>query len=290
MPVRYFRKAYPRFRIINKTGAVPRAMPGSCDRSRKAAVARSISPSYDSALTGFFGTRQPSRNEAEGSHAAYIAALSAHGTEVTVLPALEEHPDCCFTEDTAVIVGDMAVIPNMGHPTREGEQEAVVEHLSERYEISRMPEGAKLDGGDVVFYDDMYLIGISTRTSKDGAEHLASKVREAGYNAQLIPVPSSTLHLTTVMSSPRPGTIIAAEGHFTKELLRPLADELLWVPNRETYAANTIGYSNDRAIISAGFPVTREVMLDAGFSITSVDMDPIMQADGSLTCLSVFTE
>ena len=50
-------------------------MPGSCDRSRKAAVARSISPSYDSALTGFFGTRQPSRNEAEGSHAAYIAAL-----------------------------------------------------------------------------------------------------------------------------------------------------------------------------------------------------------------------
>ena len=55
-------------------------------------------------------------------------------------------------------------------------------------------------------------------------------------------------------------------------------------------AANTIGYSDDRAIISAGFPVTREVMLDAGFSITSVDMDAIMQADGSLSCLSVFTD
>ena len=91
------------------------------------------------------------------------------------------------------------------------------------------------------------------------------------------------------MSTPRPGTIIAAEGHFSKEALSPLAEELLWVPNRETYAANTIGYSDDRAIISAGFPVTREVMLDAGFSITSVDMDGIMQADGSLSCLSVFT-
>ena len=265
-------------------------MPGSCDRSRKAAVARSISPSYNSALSGFFGTRQPSREEAEGSHAAYVAALRAHGTDVTVLPALKEHPDCCFTEDTAVIVGDLAVIPNMGHPTREGEQEAVVEHLSGQYEISRMPKGAKLDGGDVVFSDDTYLIGISTRTSREGAEYLATKVKEAGYLVEMIPVPSSTLHLTTVMSTPRPGTIIAAEGHFSKEVLGPLAEELLWVPNRETYAANTIGYSDDRAIISAGFPVTREVMLDAGFSITSVDMDAIMQADGSLSCLSVFTD
>ena len=209
---------------------------------------------------------------------------------MTVLPGLEEHPDCCFTEDTAVIVGDTAVIPNMGHASREGEQEAVVEHLSERYEIVRMPKGMKLDGGDVVFYDESYLIGISTRTSREGAEFLSSRIKEAGYNTELIPVPSSTLHLTTVMSSPRPGTIIAAEGHFTESQLGPLAEELLWVPNSETYAANTIGYPDDKAIISAGFPVTREVMLDAGFSITSVDMDAIMQADGSLTCLSVFTE
>ena len=266
------------------------AMPGSCDRSRRAAVARSISPSFKSAVTGFFGTRSPDEEQALGSHSAYVAALRAHGTEVTVLPGLDEHPDCCFTEDTAVIVGDTAVIPNMGHVSREGEQEAVVEHLSERYEIVRMPKGMKLDGGDVVFYDESYLIGTSTRTSREGAEFLSSRVKEAGYNTELIPVPSSTLHLTTVMSSPRPGTIIAAEGHFTESQLGPLAEELLWVPNSETYAANTIGYPDDKAIISAGFPVTREVMLDAGFSITSVDMDAIMQADGSLTCLSVFTE
>ena len=265
-------------------------MPGSCDRTRRAAVARSISPSYDSAVTGYFGTRQPSAAEAEGSHAAYVAALRAHGTDVTVLPALADYPDCCFTEDTAVIVGDIAVIPNMGHPSREGEQAAVVEHLSGRYDIDRMPKGMSLDGGDVVFFDDRYLIGVSTRTNRAGAEYLGSKVSEAGYDAELIDVPSSTLHLTTVMSTPREGTIVAAEGHLTQGQLGALADEVLWVPNSESYAANTIGYSDDRVIISAGFPVTRQVMLDAGFSITSVDMDSIMQADGSLTCLSVFTE
>ena len=266
------------------------SMPGSCDRTRRAAVARSVSPSFDSAVTGYFGTRQPSMVDAEGSHAAYLAALRAHGTEVTVLPALAEHPDCCFTEDTAVIVGDTAVIPNMGHPSREGEQEAVVEHLSGRYEIDRMPKGSTLDGGDVVFYDDRYLIGVSTRTNRLGAEYLAAKAKASDYHVEMVDVPGSTLHLTTVMSSPREGTIIAAEGHLAESQLGPLAEELLWVPNSETYAANTIGYSDDRVILSAGFPVTRQVMLDAGFSVTSVDFDAIMQADGSLTCLSVFTE
>ena len=45
----------------------------------------------------------------------------------------------------------------MGHPTREGEQQAVMEHMSNFTEIVRMPEGAKLDGGDIVFYDDRFL-------------------------------------------------------------------------------------------------------------------------------------
>ena len=41
-------------------------------------------------------------------------------------------------------------------------------------------------------------------------------------------------------------------------------------------------------IIADGFPIVRQIMLDEGFKITSVDMKEIMQADGSLTCLSVF--
>ena len=221
-------------------------------------------------------------------HDAYDAALRAHGTEVAVLPSLDEHPDGCFVEDTAVMVDGKAIIPNMGHPSREGEQGAVAEHLSSSAEIVNMPDGAKLDGGDVVFFDDHYLIGISTRTNLAGADFLASQVREDGFECEFIDIPSSTLHLTTVCSSPRPGLIIAAEGHLTPSQLEPLAEKIVWIPNRESYAANTIGYKGDRVIIADGFPVVRQTMLDEGFKITSVDMKEIMQADGSLTCLSVF--
>ena len=263
-------------------------MPGAYDRSRKEAVVRLVSPNFDKALSKYFGTRTPDPVAAQGAHDAYVTALSAHGSEVTSLPSLDEHPDCCFVEDTAVMIDGTALIPNMGAPSREGEQVAVAEHLSEDAEIIGMPEGATLDGGDVLFFDDRYLIGLSTRTNRAGAEFLAERVRAEGFSVELVDIPLSTLHLSTVCSSPRAGTLLVAEGHLTPQQVGHLAEEVLWVPNKESYAANTIGYSGDRVIVASGYPVTRQVLLDAGFSITTVDMDAIRQADGSLTCLSVF--
>ena len=264
-------------------------MPGAYDRSRKSAVVRSISSNYSNAMSSYFGTKIPDPEEALGSHNAYITALRAHGTEVTVLPELPKFPDSCFVEDTAVMVDSKAIIPNMGHPSREGEQQAVIDHMSNFTEIIRMPKGAKLDGGDVVFFDDKYLVGISTRTNKEGAEFISTFIKEDGYDVELINVPDTTLHLTTVCSSPREGTIIAAEGHLKENQISHFAEEIIWIPNNETYASNTIGYSNDRLIIAGGFPKTKNILQNEGFRLMSVDMNPIMQADGSLTCLSVFT-
>ncbi len=263
-------------------------MPGAYDRSRRAAVVRRVSPNFDKALSKYFGTQTPDPIAAQGAHDAYVMALRAHGTEVEILDALTDHPDCCFVEDCAVMVDGVALISNLGAPSRVGEEEAVARYLSEDSEILRMPEGATLDGGDVVFFDDRYLIGLSTRTNRRGADFLAEQVRSEGFDVELIDIPRSTLHLTTVCSSPREGTLVAAEGHLTENQVGYLADEVLWVPNSDSYAANTIGYSGDRAIIADGYASARQVMLDAGFSITSVDMDAIRQADGSLTCLSVF--
>ena len=264
-------------------------VPGAFDRSRKSAVVRSISSNYSNALSSYFGTKIPDPEEALGSHNAYITALRAHGTEVTVLPELPKFPDSCFVEDTAVMVDSKAIIPNMGHPSREGEQQAVIDHMSNFTEIIRMPKGAKLDGGDVVFFDDKYLVGISTRTNKEGAEFISTFIKEDGYDVELINVPDTTLHLTTVCSSPREGTIIAAEGHLKENQISHFAEEIIWIPKNETYACNTIGDSNDRLIIAGGFPKTKNILQNEGFRLMTVDMNPIMQADGSLTCLSVFT-
>ena len=260
-------------------------------RKRSRAVVREISPRFTDAIANYFGSGPTDIEASRAAHAAYVTALRAHGVEVDVLPGLDGFPDCCFVEDTAVVVDDVVVIPNMGHPTREGEQTDVMRLLAGSLEVQRPPEGARMDGGDVIFFDDRFLIGLSTRTNEAGAAFLSEICEAKGYDTMLIEIPSTTLHLTTVASSPQPGLLVAAEGHLTPAQLQPLVDEgveVLWVPNEESYAANTIGFEGDRVIISAGYPATKALLQNAGFSVMEVDMEHIRCADGSLTCCSVF--
>jgi dimethylargininase len=185
-------------------------------------------------------------------------------------------------EDTAIILAP-------GHPSRSGEVDSIAEYLSKSMEIVRLGGGGRVDGGDVVFLDDTFVIGKSTRTDVAGIEALTKHMKALDFNVNVMDVPSSTLHLTTMCSSPRPGTLVYSERDLRPESLRAYVDDLIPVPADEAYAANTLGYPGDRIIVAAGYPETRKRLLDSGFSITSVDMEPIKQADGSLTCLSVFT-
>ena len=99
-------------------------------------------------------------------------------------------------------------------------------------------------------------------------------------------MPKNTLHLTTVCSSPRPGTIVASVGYL-KESDLSFAEEVIWIPEDEGYASNTIAY-RDRIIIPEGYKKARRLMLDSGFSVTTVEMSEFREVDASLTCLSVF--
>jgi dimethylargininase len=264
---------------------------GWSHRKRARAVVRGVSSNFDRALSSYFGTHTPNSSAARIAHADYVDALREQGVKVEVLPGLDEFPDCMFVEDTAIIVGDLAVIPFMGHPSREGEQEAVQKLLAQHLEIVKMPEGATMDGGDVIFFDQKFLIGKSTRTNDVGIAFFQKVVSGKGFDSMVFDIPDSTLHLTTVCSSPKPGVLVAAEGHLTPEQFAPLVEEgveLMWVPNEESYAANVIGFESGIVIISAGYPETKRVLEESGFRTRSVDMAHIRAADGSLTCCSIF--
>ncbi len=260
-------------------------------RKRSRAVTREVSPNFTKALASYFGSGPTDVSASRGAHANYVAALREMGVVVDVLPGLDEHPDCTFVEDTAIVVGDAVVIPYMGHPSREGEQQAVREFLGDRLDVFQMPAGATMDGGDVIFFDDRFLVGRSTRTNTQGIEFFREVVTSKGFGMMVFEIPPSTLHLTTVCSSPKPGMLVAAKGHLTPEQFEPLIKEgveLLWVPNEESYAANVIGFEGGNVIISADYPLTKQILENAGFTTRSVDMKHIRAADGSLTCCSIF--
>src|SRR5689334_19831879 len=67
---------------------------------------------------------------AVAQHQAYCAALLALGLTVIRLPADEAYPDCCFVEDTAVVLDEVAVIASPGAKARRGETAAMAQTLS----------------------------------------------------------------------------------------------------------------------------------------------------------------
>ncbi len=257
-------------------------------RRRRKAMVRKISPNFTKAIAKYFGEGPKDIELSKKAHENYIIALEKHGLNVMILPELENLPDCCFLEDAAVIVNGAALICNLGHPNRAGEAESLRKILSKYMDIIDMPDDATLDGGDVIYFDETYLIGRSTRTNEAGVRFFKKICQNKGFSVHEIDIPKSTLHLSTVCSSPKPGVLITAEGHLTEEQFNGLDAEIIWIPNNETYAANTIGFEDGSLIISDGFPKTREILEEYGFSITTVDMEHIMAADGSLTCLRLF--
>ncbi len=265
-------------------------MPGTADRSKKAAIVRLVSPTYASALSGGYHgeVMMPNPEMAMASHSDYVATLVGRGVRVTVLPSLDDRPDCCFVEDCAIIIDDVALITRLGHPSRNGEEEAVARHLAtEGFELVMMDGSARLDGGDVLFYDDRFIIGRSSRSDDAGIKTLATLVEASGREVVVLDVPASTLHLVTVCTSPAPGLLIAGEGYLNQSALETLG-EVIWVPKEEAYGANCLPFEDGVVIVSAGFPTVKSELEARGFKTVSIDTDSFRAADGSPTCLSLF--
>lgn len=128
------------------------------------ALTRSIPDSYAGALAAVPADPPIDIAEARAQHAAYLAALADLGAEVVTIAADEEHPDCVFIEDTAVVAGEVAVITRPGAPSRQGEVTAVAAALAGRLDLHRMPAPATLDGGDCLRLGNTIYVGRSART------------------------------------------------------------------------------------------------------------------------------
>src|SRR3954468_18698521 len=66
---------------------------------------------------------------AAAQHAAYVAALAAADWAVREAPAADDLPDSAFVEDTAVVLGDLAVLARPGAEQRRGEVAGAEEAL-----------------------------------------------------------------------------------------------------------------------------------------------------------------
>jgi dimethylargininase len=246
------------------------------------ALTRAPSSSLASGLTtAKFGQPDPARARAQ--HRAYASALEASGLQVDVLPALDEYPDSVFIEDVAVCTPTCAVVTRPGADSRRGEAALVEPWLREHFDCIESLAGGTLDGGDVLAVGTHYFIGLSRRTNRTGARELIEILARHGLTGSTVAF-DGALHLKTGATYLEGGRLLVLDALARLPAFRDF--ERLVVAPDEAYAANAL-WINDRVLLPAGHPRTRNLIERTGYDVVEVEMSEFRKLDGGVTCLSL---
>ncbi|HEV2762699.1 MAG TPA: arginine deiminase family protein [Pyrinomonadaceae bacterium] len=223
---------------------------------------------------------------ARAQHAAYADALRASGLSVHLIEADEAYPDCVFLEDPAVVWRGRALMGRLA-PHREGEQPPVEAALSGWHELFRLPDGARLEGGDVLHARDTTYVGLTARTDERGFRALADFLAASG--RRVVPVPvEKYLHLKTAVTYLGDGALVAAPEYVNTRHFE--AEEVVPVEASELGAANCLRLGR-RLLVPAGYPATerrlRRFAERRGVEVVRLNISEFEKGMGSLTCLSI---
>lgn len=213
----------------------------------------------------------------------YCALLDTWGVHLLPVVASDSHPDCCFVQDTAVVLDEVCVIASMGADTRRGEVAEVEKLVAPFRKIRHILSPATLDGGDVVQFGKRLFVGLSTRTNARGIAALAAIVERFGYT--VIPVVvNGGLHLTTGCGIVNDETVLLNPRWLDAFAFSGLRQ--LYVPEDEPWAANTIRVDNN-VCLEKGAPRTVDLVQPYAGNIATLDISEFRKAEGSLSCLSL---
>jgi dimethylargininase len=250
------------------------------------AIVRAVPDSFDRAIRPSGSSGDIDVPLARAQHQAYVDTLSRCGVRIHRLEADEGHPDCCFVEDPAVVVGDVAVMCRMVPPSRRGEGAVVERALARFVSVLRMMPPAQMDGGDVLKAGGRVFVGVSERTNIEAVQQLRYSLSD---RCQVTPVEvRNTLHLKSACTHVGGDVLLVDPTCVDPDAFAGL--ETLAVPAEERYAANCVAL-NGTVVVSSGFPRTRDLVAAAaqrmGAKVVELSMSEFRKAGGSLTCLSI---
>jgi dimethylargininase len=222
-------------------------------------------------------------DSAKRQHAEYCRALQKLGLELVWIEGDNSLPDSCFVEDTAVILGEKAVICNMNVKSRANEVVEVAKLLEKLKETYCIKPPATIDGGDVLKIEDRVFVGLSARTNLQAIVQL-EKILESS-TLEIVPVKiRNVLHLKSACTYLGDDYVILSKGHFDTEILRGY--KKIVVPKEEEYAADCLAI-NGTILMAKGYSKTKRLVEKEGFLVKELEISEFRKGDGALTCLSI---
>jgi dimethylargininase len=247
------------------------------------ALIRPVPDSFDRALVSE-GSPELHVSMARAQHDRYLRQLEDGGYSIETVPTDEAQPDCVFIEDTAIVIGSVAVITRPGAPTRRGETGPVARVLGAHFPLVEVVEPGTIDGGDVFSTPGVVYVGRSSRTNEDGIDQLRSVTSQHGLSLVVVDVHHG-LHLKSSVLPIDPETVVVT---------RDAVDEKAFVGLRILYEADVernrfsaLPLRDGAILVTVNAPVTSEAVSALGHMVIPIDVSQIQAADGGLTCMSI---
>jgi dimethylargininase len=247
------------------------------------ALIRPVPGTFDRALVQGSGPALDTRLARE-QHDEYRRRLEEAGYIISVVPPDDAHPDCVFIEDTAVIIGSVAVIARPGAPSRRGETGPVASALESHFPLEQIVAPATLDGGDVFTSAGRVFVGRSARTNELGVDQLRSVASNQGMELIRVEV-HHALHLKSAVLPIDEETVVVTRGAVEEDRLTGL--RIIDEDESERGRFSALPLRDGRLLVTANAPITADKVAADGHHPVPIDVSQIQAADGGLTCMSI---
>ena len=247
----------------------------------KYAVVRPVPDSYDHCVRT--NAEKIDVALAKSQHEEYCRALQKLGLELIWIEGENTLPDSCFVEDTAIVLGEKAIICNMKTKSRVKEAVEVAKVLEKLKETYYIRPPATIDGGDVLKIEHKVFVGLSARTNIHAIRQLKQILENNKF--EVVPVRvRNVLHLKSACTYLGNNCVIVSKGHFDTDALRDCKKVV--VARGEEYVADCLAI-NGTVLMAKGFSETKKLIEKKGFFVKELEMSEFRKGEGALTCLSI---
>ena len=249
----------------------------------RTALTRGISSRINECELTFIERQPIDIERAVQQHNTYQQLLKSLGLDIIELPPDHRCPDCCFIEDTALVLDELAIATRPRSDARRAEIAGVLPIVAKYRKIIHVEAPATLEGGDVLRMGRDLFIGITSRTNLEGVEFVRKHAAPHGYELHGIQV-SGALHLKSVCTAVNECTILADPSRI--DIAHFAGYELIEVPPGEWTAANVL-LVNGAVCMHEGFHKTLALLRERQIRVRTLDISEFLKAEAGLTCLSI---
>ncbi|MCR1951641.1 arginine deiminase family protein [Clostridium sp. DSM 100503] len=220
----------------------------------------------------------------------FINSMSKNNINLYFIDINKNATQQVFTQDIGFIIDDIMFVSKMRNEDRKIETENFMNFIKGN-NIKYYAMKNNIEGGDVIKYQDVIFVGMSSRTTIQAVNELQEALISMGNKAKVIPInfDNSKIHLDCVFNTLDKGSAVISPYVYDKKIIEKYINNLYEISKRD---ADDLGtnyvYLGNKKLLSSNKSVT-EMLKEKGYEVEFIEYSEIMKSEGSLGCSCMFS-